>query len=245
MDLFKLSIDELKKRIEENKEDAMLHYYLAKKLFSGSLSQELMAEIEKELETAIKLAPKLYMAHYYLGRLYFIQKNFEKAEKEFEKVLKYKPEDLLAGEYLRRCSTAGNVPANTSKKTIREIFYLFENDLRCFIEREMTKKHGDDWWHAGIPRLIRASCAARREEGLDEERDANMISFANFNDYNIIIGENKNLFGYYLSDTKLWQNRLKELEPIRNAIAHSRNISEDSEKKVRDYYKEFKKVIGI
>lgn len=244
MDLSDVSLEELKKKVEENREDAILHYYVAKKLFSMPLSPEIITEIESSLSAAIKLAPKLYMAHYYLGRLYFIQKQFDEAEKEFNKVLKYKPEDLLAGEYLARCSTVTKSPAGTSKKSIRDIFYLFENDLRCFIERELTKNHGEEWLRNGIPQKIRASCAARREEGLSNERDSNLINFANFNDYNAIIGENKNLFGPYLIDLKLWQNRLKELEPIRNAIAHSRNIPESAEKKVRDYYKEFRKCLS-
>lgn len=243
MDLSSLSIEELKKRAEEDKDDAMWHYYLAKKLFSMPLSTEIIMEIENSLNTSIKLAPKLYMAHYYLGRLYFIQNQYDKAEKEFSKVLKYKPEDLLAREYLARCGAVTKSPISTAKRSIRDVFYLFENDIRCFVERELTKNHGEYWWRNGVPQKIRASCAARREEGLENERDSNLINFANFNDYNMIIGENKNIFGSYLINSKLWQNRLKELEPIRNAIAHSRNIPEFAEKKVREYYKDFKKCI--
>ena len=243
MDLSNIGIEELKKKVEENSDDAMNHYYMAKKLFGMPLNQEVIGQIEDSLDKAIKLAPKLYMAHYYLGRLYFIQKQFDKAEKEFNKVLKYRPEDLLAREYLARCGAVTG-PSNTAKKSIRDIFYLFENDLRCFIERELTKNHGEDWLRSSVHHKIRASCAARREEGLENERDSNLINFANFNDYNVIIGDNKNLFSHYLIDLRLWQNRLKELEPIRNAIAHSRNITESAEKKVRDYYKEFKKCIS-
>lgn len=244
MDLSNLGIEDIKKRLESEKDDAMLHYYLAKKLFSSSLNQNSVEEIEKELDMAIKLAPKLYMAHYYLGRLYFIQKEYDKAEKEFEKVLKTKHGDLLAKEYLTRCNSLSNVPANTARKSIRDIFYLFENDIRCLIERELTKRYGEDWLRNSVPQKIRALCAARREEGLGEEKDSNLINFANFNDYNLIIAENKAIFGHFLNNNlKLWQERLKELEPVRNAIAHSRNISDDAEKKVREYYKEFKKGI--
>lgn len=244
MDLAELSLEDLKKQVEENADDAMLHYYIAKKLFGMPLEEEIIKEIEASLCKAIKLAPKLYMAHYYLGRLYFIQKQHDKAEKEFNKVLKYRPEDMLAKEYLARCGAIVKTPAQTARKSIRDIFYLFENDIRCFIERELTKNHGEDWLRGGVPQKIRANCAARREEGLSNEKDSNMINFANFNDYNMIIGENKTTFGPYLVNLKLWQRRLKELEPIRNAIAHSRNIPESAEKKVRDYYKEFKKGIS-
>ena len=241
MDLSNLSMEELKAKISENSEDALNHYYLAKKMFGMPLTDDIIKEIEDYLNNAIKLAPKLYMAHYYLGRLYFIQKQFDKAEKEFSKVLKYKPEDLLAKEYLNRCGAVIKSPSHTSRTSIRDIFYHVENDIRCFNERELTKNHGEDWLRNTVHHKIRASCAARREEGLENERNSNLINFANFNDYNVIIGDNKSIFTPYLINLKLWQNRLKEIEPIRNAIAHSRDVTESAEKKVREYYKEFKR----
>jgi len=80
---------------------------------------------------------------------------------------------------------------------------------------------------------IRASCAARREEGLEDEKDSNLINFANFNDYNVIIGDNKNIFSPYLINLRLWQNRLKEIEPIRNAINTLTGAYENEETRTR------------
>jgi tetratricopeptide (TPR) repeat protein len=46
---------------------------------------------EPFLKSAVQLAPNDYLAHYYLGRLYYTAQRFSEAESEFQKVLKLNP----------------------------------------------------------------------------------------------------------------------------------------------------------
>jgi tetratricopeptide (TPR) repeat protein len=46
---------------------------------------------EPFLKSAAQLAPNDYLAHYYLGRLYYTAQRFSEAESEFQKVLKLNP----------------------------------------------------------------------------------------------------------------------------------------------------------
>ena len=98
------------------------------------------------------------------------------------------------------------------------MFYLFENDLRKFIKKVLQDKFGELWWRKGVPAKTRSTCASRREEGLEEEMNLDLILFASFYDYKGILEGNKSEFSKYL-DVKKWCSKLNELEPIRNTIA--------------------------
>lgn len=241
-----MSVDELRKEIEEKPDNAMPHYYLGKRLFSEPLKDlNSFEEIKKEFNNAIELAPKLYMAHYYLGRLFFILKDYKEAEKKFREVLKIRSNSILAREYLAKClSASGALDISPGKRSVRDLFFLFENEIRNFIGEKLKQNFGETWWRKGVPDKIRGDCAKRHEEGLDEERDANLLHFADFHDYRLIIEKNKNIFANCF-DTKKWQAILSELEPIRNAIGHNRNLSEKAEAKVRKYYSDFQKIAKI
>jgi len=151
--------------------------------------------------------------------------------------MKIRPDSLLAKEYLGKCLSFCD-PVTVNDKSIRDSFYLFENEIRKFIEDRLKSEFKEDWLRQGVPQRIRGEWAKRREEGLDEEKDLSLLHFADFHDYRIIMEDNKVLFASYLN-IKTWNKRLGELEPIRNALAHSRKIPATSEKKVKDYYTEF------
>ena len=68
-----------------------------------------------------------------------------------------------------------------------------------------------------------------------------MILFANFYDYKEILQQNKGLFSKYL-DVKKWCSKLNELEPIRNTIAHNRDL-DNAFKKIEEAYLELIKIV--
>jgi len=76
---------------------------------------------------------------------------------------------------------------------------------------------------------------------LDEEKEVDLLLFADFYDYRVIIEANKTIFSDYI-DTKEWCSKLQDMEPIRNAIAHNRPL-EQAPVRVRDYHLTFEKII--
>jgi len=239
-----MDIRKLKKEIEKNPLDAMAYYNLAKKLFSKPLDDlDSIEEVRNALNRAVYLSPNLFMAHFYLGRLHLLLKQYAEAEKEFREVLKIQPNSILAKEYLTKCLKVNEISEKPDKKTmsVRDFFFMFENEIRKFIEERLRSEYGENWLYHGVPNKIRGECAKRREEGLENERELQLLHFADFHDYREIIERNKVLFAS-IFDIKEWQKRLSELEPIRNALAHSRPISQEADKRIKSYYEEFMKV---
>ena len=239
-----MSIEQIRGEINKKPNDGLLYYYLAKKLFSRSLNDiDTLEEVKNDLNKAIKLAPNLYMAHFLLGRIHLLMKNNSGAEEEFRKAMAIKPDSLLAKEYIGKCLSIHD-PVDMNKKSIRDTFYLLENEIRRFIEMRLKNELKENWLRDGVPQRIRGEWAKRREEGLEEENSLSLLHFADFHDYRGIMENNKVFFASYLN-IKKWQERLGELEPIRNALAHSRPIPKEAEKKVKDYYTEFMNISGL
>jgi len=152
------------------------------------------------------------------------------------------PEDKSIKEYLTKCISTSSEPSGSfHEHSKRDSLYLFENNVREFIRILLEINHGEEWWRKGVPGKIRASCAARREEGLDEEKEIDLLLFADFHNYKTIIEANKNIFASYI-DIKEWCQKLQEMEPIRNAIAHNRPLT-NAPVRVKEYYLHFQRVM--
>lgn len=118
------------------------------------------------------------------------------------------------------------------KENSYDILKKLETALRKLIEIELSKIT-TSWWKQRIPQDVRESAEKRRiarEElwpwygsGSDS-----LISFLDFNDYVKIITRNdnwKDAFQKVFFDKELIAAKLRELDPIRKAIAHSRDMA--------------------
>lgn len=236
---FSEEIINLKKKLEKEPENALNYYFLAKEyiLKVPLRAIDSLKEVEDLLRKSLELGPELWAPKIFLGELLFKQGRFGEAEKYFRDVVEEKPESVSVKEYLAKC-----IENKKEKHFEKDLLYLFENDLREFIKKVLEEEFGEDWWRKGVPSKIRGVCALRREEGLDEEKDIDKILFANFYDYKGILQQNKNAFSKYL-DVKKWCSKLNEIEPIRNVIAHNREL-EGSFEKIRGFYGELGRVLG-
>ena len=235
---FSEEIKKLKDEIDKNPEDALSYYYLAKEymLKVPIRAIDSLKEIEDLLKKSLELAPELWAPKIFLGELLFKQGKYSEAESYFRKVAEEKPESVSVKEYLAKC-----IENKKEKHSEKDLLYLFENDLRKFIKKVLEDEFKGDWWRKSVPVKTRSSCASRREEGLDEEKDRDLILFASFYDYKGILEGNKSEFSKHIN-VKQWCKTLGELEPIRNAIAHNRDL-DSSYKKVKECYDELRKVL--
>ncbi len=238
---FSENIKKFEENIKKDPENSLNYYYLAKEyiLKVPIRALESCEYIEGLLKKSLELAPELWAPKIFLGELLFKQGKYPEAESYFKKVSEEKPESMSVREYLAKCIEKNST--SKRKYSEKELLYLFENDLRKFIKQVLEKEFKGDWWRKGIPTKTRVSCASRREGGLYEEKDIDLILFANFYDYKEILQQNKGLFSKYL-DVKKWCSRLNEIEPIRNIIAHNRNL-ENAFEKIEEAYLELKKIV--
>jgi len=232
-----------KEKIKKNPHDPMNYYYLGKELIRRPLKYiESLEVIENLFKKSIELGPHLWAPKIMLGELLYKMGRFKEAEPYFKDILNfYKvPNEISVKEYLAKCISSSN-PGGNYDVSRRDSLYLFENNVREFIRILLEIKYGQEWWRNGVPKRVRAKCASRREEGLDEEKEADLLLFADFYDYKEILEENKEIFSNY-TDVKEWCNKLKDMEPIRNAIAHNRPLT-NAPVRVKDYHQTFQKII--
>ena len=192
--------------------------------------------VENLLKQSLKIAPSLWAPKIFLGELLFKQGKFKEAEPYFRKVAEEKPESVSVKEYLAKC-----IENKKEKYSEKDLLYLFENDLRKFIKKVLEEEFKENWWRKGVPEKVRADCMGRRELGLDEEKDLDPILFASFYDYKGILEKNKSEFSKHMN-VKQWCSKLNELEPIRNIIAHNRDLDSAYEK-IKNCYDELRGIL--
>lgn len=234
----------LKENIRKNPQDPMNYYYLGKELMGKPLKHiESLETIEKLFKQSIKLGPHLWAPKIMLGELLYKMGRFQEAEPYFKETLQAGlANSSSVKEYLTKCLSQGSNPGgNLHQGSKRDSLYLFENNVREFVRILLEINFGIEWWRKGVPQKVRSKCASRREEGLEEENESDLLLFADFYDYRIIIESNKPIFSDFI-DTKDWCSKLQEMEPIRNAIAHNRPLT-NAPVRVRDYHFSFQKIM--
>ncbi len=231
----------LRESIKKNPHDPMNYYYLGKEMMNKKLKDiDSLEVIERLFKKSIELGPHLWAPKIMLGELLYKIGRFKEAEPYFKETLNKKMNGISVKEYLTKCVSKSN-PEGNYEVSKRDSLYLFENNVREFIRILLEINYGYEWWRKSVPQKVRAKCASRREEALEEEREIDLLLFADFYDYRLIIESNKQIFSSYI-DIKEWCDKLQDMEPIRNAIAHNRPLT-NAPLRVKDYYFSFQKVM--
>ena len=116
-----------------------------------------------------------------------------------------------------------------------------EQEIRKFLEKELSEIN-PKWETELIPEKVRETAIHRKTD--DENRKMwtfkkqPLLSYIYFTGYEkiIILEENwDKIFNYVFHDKKAISVKLKEIEPIRNAIAHTRNLDDKEKENLRFY----------
>lgn len=126
-----------------------------------------------------------------------------------------------------------------------------EKSLRSFIQKWLSSI-SSNWWKEFIPNDVRDNAEKRKTHNeilwpWHSASGLHPIHFIDFADYSKIISRKdnwKNIFKrIFGGESPIIATKLKELEPIRHSIAHSRSLSRDESKKLALYSKEICKMI--
>lgn len=125
-----------------------------------------------------------------------------------------------------------------------------EEKVREFIEKELSETNSN-WWKQRIPGDVKQNAEERKQK---DERRKNwdyqkqpLISYIDFTDYEKIITQKNNwndIFQYVFRDKTAISGKLKEIDPIRNAISHTRNLDSYEVKQIRFYSEEILRAIS-
>jgi len=134
---------------------------------------------------------------------------------------------------------------NISESNIQayDLLKNLEQTIRKLIEVELSKTN-DRWWKELVPGDVKQNAESRKNK--DESRknwkydSQPLINYIDFTDYaKIIIQKNnwKEVFKFIFHDKDKINLKLKEIEPIRNTISHTRDL-DDTEKRQLEFYSE-------
>ncbi len=125
-----------------------------------------------------------------------------------------------------------------------------EENIRRFLEQELSELNSQ-WWKQRIPGDVKQNAEGRKQKdelrkNWDYEKQP-LISYIDFTDYEKIITQKNNwndIFQHIFHDKIAISGKLKEIEPIRNAISHTRNLDPHEEKQLRFYSEEILRSIS-
>lgn len=117
-----------------------------------------------------------------------------------------------------------------------------EESLRVFIESKL-KRISNNWWKKRIPPDVQLRAEERKKSSAalypwNEKADLDLIHYVDFTDYLKIIQRKdnwKDVFAKHFKDINVLSSKLKELEPIKNSIAHFRPIPKNQATKLLMY----------
>lgn len=172
-----------------------------------------------------------------------------KEEREFES-LPFELINSIKFRYYKRLSeSVSQVFPSTSKYYDKdkqeqpyEILKDLESGLRDFIQNKLQSL-SRNWWIERVPKDVRQNAEERKISKTalwpwTTQEDLNPVQYINFPEYSKILTKRDNwreVFSEYFVDKEIISSKLRELEPIRNKIAHIRELSEAEKSKLRLY----------
>lgn len=244
------AVDEFKEAVQLEPNNWLFHSNLGDVFFENRLWIEAIGEYYKWTE----LVPNSGAAHNNLGAAYANANQLDLAEKELEKAINLDPSLEIAecnldivrektSEKAEKKKSRSNVLSLVPTDEYRDITD-FEEKLRCFINKEMERAFGPDWWKRQVPPDVVASCLIRKEKS-EKRPFANVLSdiyYADFSDYAKIIGKKDNwtkVFYEYFHDQQGIIVKLNELNPIRIDVMHrGQHVTSYDKDKMKVYVRE-------
>lgn len=128
-----------------------------------------------------------------------------------------------------------------------EVLKNLESELREFIQDKL-QGISKNWWDERVPQDVRKSAEDRRESKTSlwpwtVQENLHPIHYINFPEYSKIITKRDNwreVFSELFVDREIIAAKLRELEPVRNKIAHMRDLSESEISKLKLYSTEIR-----
>jgi hypothetical protein len=117
-------------------------------------------------------------------------------------------------------------------------FFIMENTLRAVVKDKFIKAFGSQWLQNLTPILLSGKSLpeqTRINQALKDNPDQ-ILDHAYYHDLNNIIDKSWNLFQTIFQDKDRTLLKLKELEDLRNDIAHNRVLPDYDIKRIEVYY---------
>lgn len=124
-----------------------------------------------------------------------------------------------------------------------ELVIILEKKLRKFIV-DILSNHDSDWWNNNIPSLVRVAVEEKQKKGQKQKQalkipEYEKIDETDFFHLHLIIGYKKNWASHFepiLKEKSEIMKKLEEFALYRNLPAHSKDLTETIENRIRKYF---------
>lgn len=125
--------------------------------------------------------------------------------------------------------------------------YLLENSIRNVINRVMTAKHGAGWWTTHVSTDVRNRVQTRKDKEAKTpwhgKRGSHDIYYSDFSDLRTILIKNWVDFAALFPSQAWITQKLEELEPARNTLAHHNPVPENEQKRLDLYFDDWASLV--
>jgi len=137
--------------------------------------------------------------------------------------------------------------AKLAAETAYPYLYIFENSIRNFIDKVLSKASNKDWWASQMKtktlREIKQNAESRmsdeKRQSFHRKRGAHQLFYTDFKDLIDIMANHETVFNPYFGNLtgklKAILYKLREIEPSRNVTAHSNPLSKRDLQRVEGY----------
>jgi ribonuclease HIII len=124
-------------------------------------------------------------------------------------------------------SDLGPLRVETSRLEGYSLLDTFEPELRAFIQEELQRRYGVNWWTDGVPKEIREKAERRRRQEAEKGRHAELMDCLDFAHYEMILHQDnwEPIFRAIFQDDNSLLARLRPIQDIRNPVAHTRGLT--------------------
>jgi len=136
-----------------------------------------------------------------------------------------------------------HIGTESAYKTPIDLVTVLERRIRRLIV-DVLSHRDPDWWDNRIPSVVREAVEEKQRRGVKRRQELKIPEYArieetDFSHLHLIIGYKKNWSGYFepiFKEKSQTMKKMGDLASYRNLPAHSKDLTEDIERKIRDYF---------
>lgn len=126
------------------------------------------------------------------------------------------------------------------------IIYLFENSIRNFINKVLTKQYGADWWSritkSDLVNKVESRKEIEKQNKWHGVRGGHEIFYTDIDDLPYFLKKEEELFKKHLSDVDLWITRIKKETALsRNIVDHHNPLPKREIDRLSQTFEDWKK----
>lgn len=129
------------------------------------------------------------------------------------------------------------------------LLFCFENSIRDLVAERLSEVGGENWWEERVSPTIKKYAQGIYDKAIAsawlDGAKGRMIDFTTFGQLVKIIIDNWSEFDYLIPSQSWLNQKLNEVEEVRNFIAHSRMLSDREFERMVMYIDDWNRQIGL